>query len=66
MYLFDLEDFKCDQLPDDWEDYGNSIRAIFDSTIKCLAELIETSDATEEIKQITYPQILSITEIIAT
>jgi hypothetical protein len=51
MYLFDLEDFKCDQLPDDWEDYGNSIRAIFDSTIKCLAELIETSDVTEEIKE---------------
>ena len=42
MYLFDLEDFKCDQLPDDWEDYASTIRALFDYNLKCIGNLIKT------------------------
>jgi len=42
MYLFDLEDFKCDQLPDDWEDYATTIRALFDYNLRCIGNLIKS------------------------
>ena len=40
MFLFDLEDFKCDQLPNDWSDYSSSLRSLFDTNLKCLNRLI--------------------------
>ena len=42
MYLFDLDDFKCDQLPNDWEDYAITIRALFDVNLKCIFGLVES------------------------
>jgi hypothetical protein len=42
MYLFNLDDFKCDQLPTDWEDYQSSIRYLFNENLKCLGKLIES------------------------
>ena len=50
MYLFDKEDFKCDEIPNDWEDYGNTIRAVFDSRLKCLSNLIDTTEMTDSFR----------------
>jgi len=42
MYLFDLDDFKCDQIPNDWEDYGVAYRNLFNQNLKCVNNLIES------------------------
>ena len=42
MYLFDPEDFKCDVIPSDWEDYATTIRELFNQNIKCLDNLIKS------------------------
>ena len=45
MFLFDLEDFKCVQLPNDWEDYGTSIRGVFYANLRCLRNLINSKQS---------------------
>lgn len=42
MYLFDLDDFKCDQIPNDWEDYGVAYRNLFNQNLKCVNTLIDS------------------------
>ena len=45
MYLFDIEDFNCDVIPNDWEGYGTSIREVFDANLKCLNNLINSKQS---------------------
>jgi hypothetical protein len=56
MFLFDLEDFKCDQLPNDWSDYETSIREVFDANLKCLNRLIISKK--DELSVQTYDKLL--------
>ena len=46
MYLFDKEEFNCNELPNDWEDYGSSFRALYDAYVKCVSEYIKYNTST--------------------
>lgn len=56
MYLFDREDFNCDVIPNDWEDYATTIRALFDANLKCLNNLIKSKQS--EVSTETYNKLL--------
>jgi hypothetical protein len=43
MYLFELEDFNCTTVPSDWEDYGTSIRALYQAYIRCISNYIRSN-----------------------
>jgi len=40
MYLFDLEDYNCNEVPTDWDVYANGIRATIDVYMNCIKRLI--------------------------
>ena len=42
MYLFDKEDFKCNAVPTDWEDYGTGFRASYDAYMGCISRYIKS------------------------
>jgi hypothetical protein len=46
MYLFDLEDYNCNEVPTDWETYANGIRATIDLYRKCIKRLINDNRGT--------------------
>lgn len=46
MYLFDLEDYNCNEVPTDWETYANGIRATIDVYMRCIRNLINDSNGT--------------------
>jgi hypothetical protein len=46
MYLFDLEDYNCNEVPTDWEDYANGIRATIDVYMRCIRNLIQDNNGT--------------------
>jgi hypothetical protein len=46
MYLFDLEDYNCNEVPTDWETYANGIRATIDVYMRCIRNLINDSSGT--------------------
>ena len=56
MFLFDLEDFKCDQLPNDWSDYSSAFRSLFNANLKCLNRLIISKK--DELSVQTYDKLL--------
>ena len=55
MYLFDLEDYNCNEVPTDWELYSNGIRASIDVYMKCMQRLINDNRGklpTDVLKQV--------------
>jgi hypothetical protein len=46
MYLFDLEDYNCNEVPTDWEKYANGIRATIDLYRKCIKRNIQENNGT--------------------
>jgi hypothetical protein len=46
MYLFDLEDYNCNEVPTDWEDYANGIRATINAYVKCISRYIRYNSST--------------------
>ncbi len=46
MYLFDKEEFNCNEIPSDWEDYAGTYRALYDAYLKCVAEYIRNNSLT--------------------
>jgi hypothetical protein len=36
MYLFDKEDFNCNEIPSDWGDYATIFREMYDAHLKCI------------------------------
>ncbi len=55
MYLFDREDFNCDVIPNDWEDYAGSLRYLFNGNLKCLNKLIDSKKS--ELSNNTWNQL---------
>lgn len=43
MYLFDLEDYNCNEVPTDWEDYANDIKANINVYRNCIKILINNT-----------------------
>ena len=37
MYLFDLEEYNCNAVPNDWEDYATGFRASYDAYMGCIS-----------------------------
>ena len=46
MYLFDLGDYNCNEVPTDWEDYANDIRATIGVYRSCIKILINDNKGT--------------------
>ena len=46
MYLFDLEDYNCNAVPNDWDVYANGIRATIDVYRSCIKILINDNKGT--------------------
>jgi hypothetical protein len=40
MYLFDLEDYNCNEVPTDWDIYANGIKATIEVYRNCIKRLI--------------------------
>ena len=42
MYLFDLEDYNCNAVPNDWEDYATGFRASYDAYMGCISRYLKS------------------------
>lgn len=46
MYLFDKEDFNCNEVPSDWIDYAGAFRALYDAYMSCISRYIRDNSST--------------------
>ena len=46
MYLFNKEDYNCNEVPTDWDVYANGIRATIDVYRKCIKRNIQENNGT--------------------
>jgi hypothetical protein len=42
MYLFDLEEYNCNAVPNDWEDYATGFRASYDAYMGCISRYLKS------------------------
>jgi len=59
MYLFDKENFKCNEVPSDWQDYGSTFRALYDSYMKCVSMYIQGNSGT-----MTASEVVKLNELL--